>query len=118
MRFAVDCKGVRWIRCECDYGALEDYLRDREIVNASAVVAVCKALNKFIADEASGLCAIGHGVFMGLARYQNNAQIMQEGLNGFFAEVLEPIFRCVARSEDAATSLSERIVEARGVFKF
>ena len=111
-------KAFRWIRCECDYGALEDYLRDREIVNASAVVAVCKALNKFIADEASGLCAIGHGVFMGLARYQSGAQIMQEGLNGFFAEVLEPIFRCAASGEDTATNLGERIAEARGVFKF
>ena len=111
-------KAFRWIRCECDYGALEDYLRDREIVNASAVVAVCKALNKFIADEAKGLGAIGHGIFMGLARYQNNAQIMQEGLNGFFAEVLEPIFRCASSGEDTATSLGERITEAKSVFKF
>jgi len=111
-------KAFRWIRCECDYGALEDYLRDREIVNASAVVAVCKALNKFIADEASGLGAIGHGVFMGLVRYQSGAQIMQEGLNGFFAEVLEPIFKCAASGEDTATSLSERIAEAKSVFKF
>ncbi|WP_298024591.1 hypothetical protein, partial [uncultured Campylobacter sp.] len=87
-------------------------------VNASAVVAVCKALNKFIADEAGGLCEIGHGVFMGLARYQSGAQIMQEGLNGFFAEVLEPIFRCASSGEDTATSLNERIAEAKDVFKF
>ena len=55
---------------------------------------------------------------MGLARYQSGAQIMQEGLNGFFAEVLEPIFRCATSGEDTATSLGERIAEAKSVFKF
>ena len=43
---------------------------------------------------------------------------MQEGLNGFFAEVLEPIFRCAASDEDTATNLGERIAEAKDMFKF
>ena len=111
-------KAFRWIRCECDYGALEDYLRDREIVNASAVVAVCKALNKFIADEAKGLGTIGHGVFMGLARYQSGAQIMQEGLNGFFAEVLEPIFRCGYANGSTDFAISKGLAEIKDIFKF
>ena len=111
-------KAFRWIKCECDYGALEDYLSDREIVNASAAVAVCKALNRFIVEEASAFGEIGHGVFMGLARYQNNAQITQESLNGFFAEVLEPIFRCGYANGSTDFAISKGLAEIKDIFKF
>ncbi|MDA3077061.1 hypothetical protein OFO12_06790 [Campylobacter sp. JMF_04 NA10] len=109
-------KAFRWIKCECDYGVLEDFLNDNHVANAKATVAVCHALNDFMGKEARFGNEIGHGIFMGLARYASNEQITQEGLNAFFTEVLEPIFKCGYQKIDIG--MAKQISSAKDIFKF